>query len=881
MLKLKLVLNSAVIGLLLAVSNAYAICSPNITNTSNSSATTLSSSTVGDCVLNSGTITTSAAPGVASSAESTTNTNNGTITTNGDFASGISSAAGFANTSNTSNINNGSISTNGQNSHGIVNGLGSGSVNINNAAIKTSGDYSVGIFGVSFSSNDTITNSGTITTSGFQSPGISSLGDNATLRNSGVIYTINNNSAGISSKGSNAIITNTGSIITLGDDSPAPRISADGIASYGAASIINNRGLVSTSGPNAFGIFSIGNDVSITNSGVISASGLNSHGIYSGGSNASINNTGVISTTGVDGNGIYNSGIINLLQNDGSIKVAVLSGGGNCGVTNLNQIGTINNAGLIDLREAYKGIGLLNGGYGFSGTITTLNNSGLIYGNFYTGAGIENSGNNPSTFTSLNNSGEISGDFGIDNRGTIQSLSNRGTITGNTLGVFNIGQITTLTNIGAISGGLVGIQNGGAGFITLNNAQGGNGISLATTALTYSGDLPANYNLIINSPAHYGQLHTDGTTSLPTNFGIYAGSYVTNRLYSSVIGNAIGQVNNLTSTTSYDNLNWALLQNGNNYDLRFSGFNAAGTQASLQASALSLRNIFNQAIASSNFANMNTYDCNSFDAHGMCISAGGRYTNLDDPNLNMTSAVLVVGYKATTNIRIGGFLDQSVSNNLPVGIKLSNKSPLMGVFAFWNQNEDGLGYQVKVANAYQDKDVTTTRDGTTFTAESGSGTTKLNIQSYVAELSYAFADQYDTIVRPYVAFRHTSIKQDAYAERGITTPLTYAALTDRSTTALFGIKFNHAVSTQTNITASVGLEQDLQQHTDKYSATGIDGLAPENFSSTINHTRRVASVGAYYAVSKTQRVSGDVYFQELPFQSTGTTTAYFSYMIGL
>jgi hypothetical protein len=43
----------------------------------------------------------------------------------------------------------------------------------------------------------------------------------------------------------------------------------------------------------------------------------------------------------------------------------------------------------------------------------------------------------------------------------------------------------------------------------------------------------------------------------------------------------------------------------------------------------------------------------------------------------------------------------------------------------------------------------------------------------------------------------------------------------------------------------------------------------------------VASAGAYYAVSKTQRISGDVYYQQLPFQSTGSTTAYFSYMIGL
>ena len=33
----------------------------------------------------------------------------------------------------------------------------------------------------------------------------------------------------------------------------------------------------------------------------------------------------------------------------------------------------------------------------------------------------------------------------------------------------------------------------------------------------------------------------------------------------------------------------------------------------------------------------------------------------------------------------------------------------MGVFAVWNQ-KNRFGYEVKIANAYQDKDVTTKRD---------------------------------------------------------------------------------------------------------------------------------------------------------------------------
>ena len=770
MLKIKLVLNFTVIGLLLAGSNAYAACTPNITNTSNSSTSTLSSNVVGDCVLNSGTITTiNGLDGMSSSGQSITNTNNGTIITSGDFGAGISSAAGFINTSNSTNINNGSITTNGQNSHGIVNGLGSASTNINNGAITTIDEYSVGIFGTVFSSNDIITNSGTITTSGYQSPGIYSLGDDATIRNSGVIYTTNNNSAGISSHGNNAIITNTGSITTRGDDSPPPvRISADGIASYGDASTITNSGHITTSGPNAYGIYSFGNDVSVTNTGTISASGLDSHGLYSEGINASINNTGLISTTGSNSNGIDNTG-----------------------------------------------------------TISTVNNSGTI-------SGI---------------------DYGVDNTGTI----------------------TTLTNTGSIIGGIASINSAASyvGITTLNNAQG------ESIPLTFIGALPSNYNVIINSTSNYGKL-TGIVISGAMNFGIYAGSLISSRYYSDVL-QGLSDGNLGTRTGTYDAMGWTLVANGNNYDLRFSGINTAGTQASVHNSAQKLRSIFNTAAISTNFANMNTYDCNLFDTNGMCISAGGRYTTVDNPSANSSSAVVVVGYKATPNIRIGGFLDQNFNNTTPTGIRIANKNPMMGAFAVWNQKEDGLGLQVKVANAYQDKDVTTTRDGVTFTAESGTGATKLNTQSYVVEFSYAAKDQYDTLVRPYLALRYTNIKQDGYTETGISTPLTYDQLTDKSTSALFGVKFNRAITAKANITASLGLELDLEHSVDQYTATsaGISGLTSENFNNDIHRTRPVASLGAYYALTKTQRISGDIYYQQLPFQSTGSTTAYFNYTIGL
>ena len=388
-----------------------------------------------------------------------------------------------------------------------------------------------------------------------------------------------------------------------------------------------------------------------------------------------------------------------------------------------------------------------------------------------------------------------------------------------------------------------------------------------------------------------------GNVTLATNIMTQVGAslgFVNSSSLAAMTAYALANGNNTTVTAWYDRRLGVMSGAGPGVNSAYvwliaqgfgpnSGPSDVDTQTTIHNSAQKLRTTFNASAISTNFANMNTYDCNLFDTKGMCISAGGRYTTVDNPNSSSTSAVVVVGYKATTNIRIGGFLDQNVSNNTPNGIKISNKNPLMGIFAVWNQNADGLGVQVKLANAYQDKDVSTTRD-VIGTSEAGTGATNLNTQSYVGELSYAFLTNQDkTTLRPYLALRQTTIKQDAYTETGVATPLTYAALKDRSTTALVGLKLNHAVTPKATLTASLGIEQDLEHSVDQYSATSssIANLTSENFNDSIKRTRPVASAGAYYAVSKTQRISGNVFYQQLPFQSTGSTTAYFSYMIGL
>ncbi len=309
---------------------------------------------------------------------------------------------------------------------------------------------------------------------------------------------------------------------------------------------------------------------------------------------------------------------------------------------------------------------------------------------------------------------------------------------------------------------------------------------------------------------------------------------------------------------------------------------AADTQSSMRYQASQLRSAFNTQTVAANFA-LN-YDCNVFDAKGMCISAGGRYTTIDNPGINNSAAVVTLGYKVNPNIRIGAYLDQNINISKPTGIDIGNNTPLMGLYAVWNKEQSGLGYQVRLANTYQDKDVTQTR--TVFdTSEAGSGKSSLQSQSYLAELSYAFQYEDKTLVRPYFGLRYSHLKQDGYTEATSTTvtdPLTVAALRDKSATALLGVKVQRSLTDKATLTGQLGLEQDVHHKVGNYAATDLNGsdLTAIAFNSNIKRTRPVASIGAFYDVTKTQRASATINYQQTPFQSTGSATAYFNYMIG-
>ena len=638
-------------------------------------------------------------------------------------------------------------------------------------------------------------------------------------------------------------------------------------------------------------------DITISAPATITDTGTGNSVTNNPGTTTSLTNLGTISNTGEIGFGVYNFGTLTTLSNSGTIRSTQWNGIWNSVGSGITRIGTLNNSGTIEgyfnavnnhatidtLTNAASGFITGTNGNGIynDGLITTITNSGAITGTG--GYGIENVGG---TIQTLTNYGTITGTgtgIGIHNTGTITTLTNSGTITGGDYdyGIYNAGIITTLTNSGTITSDRSGIYNNGT-ITTLNNLQGAGN---ANGALTYYVKLPTNYNIIITGANTFGKLSATSATGT-TTFGIYAGSTITSRLYSSVLqGLSAGMVPGV-KTGTYDGMTYTLTERVTTpgselWDLSFTGGSTTNTQPSLAASAYALRGVYNLQTATIN-TGLN-YDCTVFDTHGICISAGGRYTSSDSPGANNGSALVVASYNLTDHVRIGGYLDQNISSSTPTGIKLNNGSPLAGLFGVWNEHKSGEGLEVRVAAGYGDKDLTVTRSVIGL-SEAGVGKSQLTSQAVSTTISYGTALASNWMVSPYAGVRYTRIKAGRYTEGSsadVIAPLTYDALVQQSTTALAGVRFSGRASPKTLLTMSAGAEQDTNNVGNSYNASGVTGLTPITFNSNIQKTRAVANAGVYYDITNTQRIGLNAMYRQEAFQSTNTVTALVTYQVGL
>jgi len=339
--------------------------------------------------------------------------------------------------------------------------------------------------------------------------------------------------------GTTSSITNDGSGIIFGSGSEI------GIGNIGTITALTNAGLVT------------GGYANIFNADNSTINAFNNYGVLAN-SRFGFYTRGLVDTfvNGVSGqitgqySGVYNEidATIGTFTNNGLIQAT--DSYNPEGVVNYHNIQTFINNGTISVGNAEASIAIHQ--HGTSSSIGVIVNNGTISAGIgYESLAIDNEGsigliNNTSTLsTSIAN---ISS--GVLNSGNIEVINNSGNIisgpslwgSGYGAGILNVGSIGTITNTGSISittqydsfypnfGGF-GIANFNL-IGTLNNLQGAGS---STGPLSYYGNLPNNYNIIINDPTHYGQLIVTSPGSSQLTFGVYSGSTLVPGVYNAVL----------------------------------------------------------------------------------------------------------------------------------------------------------------------------------------------------------------------------------------------------------------------------------------------------------------------------------------------------------
>lgn len=315
----------------------------------------------------------------------------------------VSSSQGFSNGNQTITIEQGTA-FNVSNTQYAIFFRGDDSTLTNNATITTSGDSSDGIWFYN-NARKTIINTGTIATLGNGSDGIEfSEITNSAVKNSGTIATAGEESHGLNVNGgaSQNTITNTGRIVTTGGGS-------DGIyAANSSNNTLINTGNITVNGVDSSGIYvgSYAKNYEIQNQagGVIYAPNGNGIQLLDNGTVNQLQNDGII-----DGGqaGIY---VGDNAQVNSIINTGIIIGGGSGSAVVFEDTGNTNlflNQGVIgalegDAIRAENNINITNG----------INNEGIIIGRVNApGSNMSNSGifellssSNPSTVNNYNQS---------------------------------------------------------------------------------------------------------------------------------------------------------------------------------------------------------------------------------------------------------------------------------------------------------------------------------------------------------------------------------------------------------------------------------------------------------------------------------------------
>jgi hypothetical protein len=262
---------------------------------------------------------------------------------------------------------------------------------------------------------------------------------------------------------------------------------------------------------------------------------------------------------------------------------------------------------------------------------------------------------------------------------------------------------------------------------------------------------------------------------------------------------------------------------------------------SMQANANALNEIFNlQNLKSTQGL---TNDCSFAADSKVCV--GVLATGADTHTLNAAAVGLVLAFQSSPNFRFGAYADQAHESQEQLGgITLKKGDPGYGLFAVWSLGEEGSALHIRAAANTSNVFIETTRDGDL--AEPGLGYSDIKSTSYQVDLIKDYALNEQWTISPYLGYRENQNKRMAYTELtqvgSVDSPLAYADLKQKIQTVSAGVTLGLKLMTNTHFSLSAGVEEDVRNRIDAYSATStrisdIDALGG------IAEKRKIKTVG--------------------------------------
>lgn len=601
-----------------------------------------------------------------------------------------------------------------------------------------------------------------------------------------------------------------------------------------------------------------------------------------------------------------------------------------------DDTGTVLNTGTIALQAAFAAV--LN--YGFVSDFTNTGDiSGGSLGSAFQNFGIienfKNSGNittdepfstafnnNSSTFGGVvpnsrigtfTNSGLIKGVYGIQNSGgEIDLLINAEggriagseltccdgaiTLTGNGIRNNTNRRIGEIRNFGLIAGGGTESAIYNAGTIELlSNAQGG------AEPLTFENFLPVTYGMIVTAEG-YGRIQFIRPVN-STYIEISSLSEVGNVLpYTSgappqftavVSGLSADNISNENGLVTYADTDkdviysWELREQFDApgvWDLNFieqESFDVDNTRLAILMAGSETLGFLNAETAF--VTNSLSHDCRRFGSHGLCVSIGGRYSDISGGDADETAGFVTAAIRPFAHARIGGFIDQRFDGSETANLDYDESSPMFGGFAGYGA-DDGSGFQMKVSGAYRSGDLSISRVQFEKT-EAGQGEAELDSWAIGGEIGYGVPIRDGWAATPFAGFRYFEATRGAYSEAFIdgTTdfPIEYDEFGIDQSTGFFGVKLQGALGFGITLHATAALERDIELSVDALSGTSsINTLDPFQFAiaSEADRTRLYGAAGLGFELGPQHVLTVGVSARELPYGDDVdvTTTASFT-----